>query len=84
MELAADLVVSSRTGLECALSYNETEDAAPRLIGVSESGLGADAPRVKDDLLAGALGQLRIGSTVPEKLYVPVADALSRVMLSRR
>lgn len=84
----AALVVTDETGeLAIALSYDaEDPDAVPRVAAVGRSARaddlvrtadGAGIPSVRDASLADALAIVEVGMPIPERLFEPVARAMT-------
>jgi flagellar biosynthesis protein len=68
-----------------ALKYDLKKDGAPEIVATGSGEVAGEIVRVaeeheipvyKDPSLASALGQLELGSAVPEQLYKAVAEVL--------
>lgn len=68
-----------------ALKYDLKKDSAPEIVATGSGEVAGEIVRVaeqheipvyKDPSLASALGQLELGSAVPEQLYKAVAEVL--------
>jgi len=81
----ATVIVVNPTHLATALSYDEGEDEAPRVVARGEGELARrmltaaqqwGIPIVRDVPLARALAELSVGDEIPEALYEAVAEVL--------
>lgn len=84
----ASVLVVNPTHLATALSYNEAEDEAPRILAHGDGDLARrmieaahawGVPVVRDIPLARALAELEAGEEIPEALYEAVAEILRSV-----
>ncbi|HLV66154.1 MAG TPA: EscU/YscU/HrcU family type III secretion system export apparatus switch protein [Polyangiaceae bacterium] len=84
----ARVVVVNPTHLAVALGYDETVDAAPKVLAQGQGEIArriVDAARaygvpiVRDVPVARALNELEVGDEIPEALYAAVAEILREV-----
>jgi len=85
----ARVVIVNPTHLATALGYEETEDAAPKVLAQGQGELAkqildaaraAGIPVIRDVPVARALMDLEVGEEIPEALYEAVAEILRELM----
>lgn len=85
----ATVVIVNPTHLATALLYDETDDAAPRVVSsgtgdlarrIIEAAHAYGVPVVRDVPVAQALAELELGDEIPEALYEAVAEVLHEVL----
>lgn len=85
----ATVVIVNPTHLATALRYDESEDAAPKVVsqGAGELALkiiqaahAYGVPVVRDVPVARALAELELGDEIPEALYEAVAEVLHEIL----
>ncbi len=84
----ADVVVVNPTHIAVAISYNEEDNAAPRVTAKGERLIARQiievakqygVPIMRNVPLAHALNELEVGEEIPEDLYTAVAEVLQWV-----
>jgi len=85
----ATVVIVNPTHLATALRYDETSDAAPKVVSqgagdlarkIIEAAHAYGVPVVRDVPVARALAELELGDEIPEALYEAVAEVLHEVL----
>lgn len=89
----ATVVIVNPTHLATALRYDESEDAAPKVVSqgagdlarkIIEAAHAYGVPVVRDVPVARALAELELGDEIPEALYQAVAEVLHEVLGTSR
>ena len=87
----ATVVIVNPTHLAVALSYEEEQDQAPRVVAQGQGDLARKmieaaraygVPCIRDVPVARALSELEVGDEIPEALYEAVAEILREVWQS--
>jgi flagellar biosynthesis protein FlhB len=85
----ARVVIVNPTHFATALSYDEDDEAAPRIVAqgqgeiarrIIEAARARGVPIVRDLPVARALAELEVGEEIPEALYEAVAEILREVL----
>lgn len=85
---SADVIVTNPDHVAVALKYDQTKDAAPRVLAkgldfkaeqIKEIARAADVPLLRNVPLAHALLRVDVGQDIPEDLYDAVAEVLNFV-----
>lgn len=84
----ATVVIVNPTHLATALRYDESEDAAPKVVSqgagdlarkIIEAAHAYGVPVVRDVPVARALAELELGDEIPEALYEAIAEVLHEI-----
>jgi flagellar biosynthesis protein FlhB len=85
----ARVVIVNPTHFATALSYDESDEGAPRVVAqgqgevarrIIEAARARGVPVVRDVPIARALAELEVGEEIPEALYEAVAEILREVL----